>query len=67
MIYRGRLVFNENKDEGEVLIDTNFFYGLHPTTQLDVLSDWIRYLKDLYKEIQDDPYEERQYLLLEND
>jgi dihydroneopterin aldolase len=67
MIYRGRLVFNENKDEGEVLIDTDFFYELHPTTQLDVLSDWICYLKDLYKEIQTDPYEERQYLLLEND
>ena len=67
MIYRGRLVFNENKDEGEVLIDTDFFYELHPTTQLDVLSDWIRYLEDLYKEIQTDPYDERQYLLLEND
>jgi dihydroneopterin aldolase len=67
MIYRGRLVFNENKDEGEVLIDTDFFYELHPTTQLDVLSDWICYLKDLYKEIQTDPYEERQCLLLEND
>jgi len=67
MIYRGRLVFNENKDEGKVLIDTDFFYELHPTTQLDVLSDWIRYLEDLYKEIQTDPYDERQYLLLEND
>ena len=58
MIYRGRLVFNENKDEGKVLIDTDFFYELHPTIQLDVLSDWIRYLEDLYKEIQTDPYDE---------
>lgn len=58
MIYRGRLVFNENKDEGEVLIDPDFFYELHPTIQLDVLTDWIRYLQDLYKEIQTDPYDE---------
>jgi len=67
MINYGRLVYNEEKEEGEVLLDPDFFHEVHQVIQLDTLKDWIYYLTELYEDIRIDCYEERQCLLLEND